>query len=57
MQIELLKTHTHQGQPLPPGQRIDLDTASANWLIERGVAKAVTSSSKPINPKPSRKGD
>lgn len=57
MQIELLKTHTHRGKTYPPGKRLDLDEVTAHWLIEQQVAKAVTSDSKPLNAKPSRKGD
>lgn len=53
MRIELLKAHTHGGKPHQPGERLDLDEASAKWLIELKVAKAATSES---NKQPSRKG-
>ncbi len=54
MKIELLKSHTHAGKRYPPGERLDLDEASAKWLIDLKVAKAATSN--PIK-QPSRKGD
>ena len=57
MQIELLKTHTHQGEIYPPGKRLDLDAATANWLIEQQIAKATNTDAQPLNAKPSRKGD
>ena len=46
MQIELLKPHTHAGQRFDVGDRLDLDDASARWLIEQGVARAVAQDSK-----------
>jgi len=54
MKIELLKPHTHAGKRYPPGERLDLDEASAKWLIDLKVAKAATP--EPIK-QPSRKGD
>ena len=54
MRIELLKAHTHAGKPCQPRERIDIDEASAKWLIELEVAKAVTPES---TKQPSRKGD
>jgi hypothetical protein len=40
MHIELLKPHTHAGKGLAVGDRLDLNDASARWLIAQGVAKA-----------------
>ena len=42
MPIELLQPHTHAGQRLPAGARLDLPEASARWLIAQGVARLVT---------------
>ncbi len=41
MTVELIQPHTHAGQDYPPGAMLELDEATARWLIERGVAKAV----------------
>lgn len=40
MHIELLKPHIHAGKHLAVGDRLDLNDASARWLIARGTAKA-----------------
>lgn len=42
MHIELLKPHTHAGKRLASGDRLDLNDASARWLIAQGTAKAAT---------------
>ncbi|MDI4092145.1 hypothetical protein U5F73_17615 [Stenotrophomonas pavanii] len=42
MHIELVKPHTHAGQRLTAGDRLDMNDASARWLIAQGVAKAAT---------------
>jgi hypothetical protein len=42
MHIELLRPHTHAGQRLAAGERLDLHETSARWLIAQGVAKAAT---------------
>jgi hypothetical protein len=59
MNIELLKPHTHAGTPLVPGDRLDLDEASARWLIDAGVAKPTEGLGDPDGkPQPNaRKGD
>lgn len=59
MNIELLKPHTHSGTTLAPGHQLDLDEATALWLIEVGVAKATADLDEPpIKPQPTtRKGD
>jgi hypothetical protein len=44
MHIELLKPHTHAGKRLAVGDRLDLNDASARWLITQGTAKAATDS-------------
>ena len=54
MKIELLKSHTHAGKRHSPGERLDLDEASAKWLIDLKVAKAASPES---IKQPSRKGD
>lgn len=48
MHIELVKPHTHAGKRLAVGDRLDLNDASARWLITQGMAKAATTTdSKP----------
>ena len=48
LSIELLKPHTHAGKRLAVGDRLDLNDASARWLIAQSVAKAATATdSKP----------
>jgi hypothetical protein len=42
LSIELLKPHTHAGKRLAVGDRLDLNEASARWLIGQGVAKAAS---------------
>ena len=42
MHIELLKPHTHAGKRLAVGDRLDLNDASARWLIRQGTAKATS---------------
>jgi len=58
MNIELLKPHTHAGVIFAPGDRLDLDEATARWLIDAGVAKATDGLAEPSSkPEPTaRKG-
>lgn len=39
MQVQLLKTHTHEGHDREPGEIIDLEPVLAEWLIDSGVAE------------------
>lgn len=39
MHIELLKPHTHAGKRHAAGDRLELNDASARWLIAQGAAK------------------
>lgn len=56
MHIELLKPHTHAGKRLVMGDRLDLNDASARWLVAQGVAKAATASATPTtDSKPTRR--
>lgn len=52
MPIELLQPHTHAGQRLPAGARLDLPEASARWLIAQGAARLVTPDSPAPAPSP-----
>lgn len=56
MIVTLLKPHTDAGTDYPPGEMLDVDEATARWLIEHGVAKAAPDP-KPEPRKPARKGD
>lgn len=40
MHLELLKPHTHAGKRIKVGDLLDLNDASARWLIAQGTAKA-----------------
>ena len=56
LSIELLKPHTHAGKRLAVGDRIDLNDASARWLIAQDAAKASTASATPTtDSKPARR--
>ena len=59
MTVELIKPHTHAGVQCAPGTRLDVDEATARWLIERGVAKTTDGLDEPSGkPQPTaRKGD
>lgn len=37
-QLVLLKPHTHAGKTCGPGERIDADDASAQWLLAQAIA-------------------
>lgn len=41
MNIELLKPHTHAGVRYAPGAHLDIDEATARWLIDHAVAQEV----------------
>lgn len=51
-QLVLLKPHTHAGKTCGPGERIEVDDASAQWLITNGVA---AESPKPLKTEPDSK--
>jgi hypothetical protein len=36
--LVLTRPHTHAGKPCGPGDRIDVDATSADWLIAHGIA-------------------
>lgn len=59
MTLELMKPHTHAGVLHAAGSRLDVDEATARWLIERGVAKPTQAPDEPGGkPQPTaRKGD
>jgi hypothetical protein len=49
MTLELLKAHTHAGVLYAQGARLDVDSLTARWLIEHGVAQALADKA-PRNP-------
>jgi|GEM_PF-2427399 hypothetical protein len=56
MQIVTRCTLKHRGKYLPPNDVIDVDDATANALIDQGLAdKAAPSPAKPAGKKPGRK--
>lgn len=38
--LVLIHPHTHAGKPLRPGDRLDVDSGTADWLIANGIARA-----------------
>jgi hypothetical protein len=52
--VSLLKPHTDAGTDYQPGDMLDVDEITAQWLIEHGVADAAP---EPEPKKPTRKGD
>lgn len=59
--IVLTQAHTHAGKPYKAGERLDVDSSSADWLIANGVARhdrqpdpapSPESGGKPTDPKP-----
>lgn len=41
MTLELIKPHTHAGVRYAPGAHLDVDEATARWLINHAVAQEV----------------
>ena len=37
--LVLIRPHTHAGKPLQPGERLDVDGSTADWLIAYGIAR------------------
>ncbi len=53
MTLELIKPHTHAGVLHAAGDRLDIDEATARWLIEHGVAKPTEAPDEPgVKPQP-----
>lgn len=59
MTLELIKPHTHAGVLHAAGDRLEVDEATARWLIEHGVAKPTEAPDEPgVKPQPTaRKGE
>jgi hypothetical protein len=52
--VNLIKPHTDAGRDYQPGDLLDVDESTAQWLIEHGVAEAAP---EPEPKKPTRKGE
>lgn len=59
--IVLTQAHTHAGKPYKAGERLDVDSSSADWLMANGVARhdrrpdpapSPEGGGKPTEPKP-----
>lgn len=37
--LVLIRPHTHAGKPLQPGERLDAESGTADWLIANGIAR------------------
>ena len=37
--LVLIRPHTHAGKPLQPGERLDVESSTADWLIANGIAR------------------
>lgn len=35
----LIRPHTHAGKSLQPGERLDVESGTADWLIANGIAR------------------
>ncbi|CAK7018529.1 MULTISPECIES: DUF7210 family protein [Burkholderiales] len=58
MTVELIKPHTHAGVRYAPGTHLDVDEATARWLIDHAVALEVAvADATPKLATPVRKGD
>lgn len=58
MTLELIKPHTHAGVLYATGSRLDVDEATARWLIDHAVAQEVAvADAAPKLATPVRKGD
>ena len=40
MKVTLIKDHTHAGEPMRPGDVIDVDASTAHWLAAQGAIEA-----------------
>jgi hypothetical protein len=58
MTLELIKPHTHAGVRYAPGTNLDVDEATARWLIDHAVAQEVAVADAALKlATPTRKGD
>ena len=46
--IQLKTAHTHAGQHHAPGERLEVETSIARWLIQQGIAMPERLQVKPI---------
>lgn len=53
--IKLRKPHTHAGRDYQPGNKLTLDSDSADWLISIGSAEEVAVEVAPAETVPKRK--
>ena len=37
--LVLIRPHTHAGKPRQPGERLDVESSTADWLIANGIAR------------------
>ncbi len=49
-QLVLTRAHTHAGRQHQPGERIEVDSDLAQWLLSIGSARAVPPPTQPENP-------
>ena len=51
--LVLLKPHTHASKTCEPGERLEVDESTAQWLLANGIATPAPKSLKTeIDPKP-----
>ncbi len=46
--VQLKTAHTHAGQHHAPGERLEVESSIARWLIQQGIALADRIPAKPI---------
>lgn len=54
--LRLLRPHTHAGQPMAIGDRLDVNPLTADWLLTHGIARPDRGQDhldKPVDPKTS----
>ncbi|MBK5072574.1 hypothetical protein I2492_06065 [Budviciaceae bacterium CWB-B4] len=57
MKITLLKAHKHANKPYLPGDELDVDTATGNWLIDQKVGKATKTKTQEAKASPQTQED
>ena len=54
--IVLTRPHTHAGKPRKAGERLDVESGTADWLIANGIARHDRQSQSALTPQPEGDG-
>lgn len=52
--LQLTAPHTHAGVRYPAGHVLDVDTSTARWLLDQGIAVPLDSPAEPPSAVPAR---